>query len=32
MIENYNFNIDKISNLSPAEKSVRKKNLDIFYQ
>ncbi len=29
MIENYNFNIDKIPNLSQEEKSVRKKNLDI---
>ena len=32
MIENYNFNIDKISNLSPKEKSIRKKSLDIFLQ
>ena len=32
MIENYNFNIDKIPNLSQEEKSIRKKNLDIFFQ
>src|SRR6056300_931728 len=32
MIENYNFNIDRISNLSPKEKSIRKKSLDIFLQ
>ena len=32
MIENYNFNIDKIPNLSQEEKSIRKKNLDIFFK
>src|SRR5210317_2107055 len=28
MIENYNFNIDKIPNLSQEEKSIRKKKLE----
>ena len=28
----YNFNIEKIKNLSPEEKNLRKKNLDLFFQ
>ena len=30
MIENYNFNIDKIPNLSQEEKSIRKKKFRYF--
>ena len=32
MKQNYDFKIDKIKNLSPEEISLRKKNLDLFYQ
>ena len=32
MKQNYDFKIDKINDLSPEEVSLRKKNLDLFYQ
>ena len=32
MKQSYDFNIEKIHNLSLEEKSIRKKNLDLFYQ
>ena len=32
MEQNYDFKIDKIKDLSPKEISLRKKNLELFYQ
>ena len=32
MKQNYNFKIEKIKDLSPEEMSLRKKNLELFYQ
>ena len=32
MKQNYNFKIENIKNLSPEEMSLRKKNLELFYQ
>ena len=32
MTQSYDFNIEKIKNLSPEEKIVRQKNLDLFYK
>ena len=32
MKQNYDFNIEKIKNLSPEEKILRQKNLDLFYK